>query len=257
MADRIVDAPHRIDLTGRQFGHIVVLGPSPIRKHSSPWWNCRCCCGHERAVRQDQLLSGGTKSCGCKRKRTSPEERFWRYVRKTDSCWLWTGGTTASGYGSFAVGGRYGGKMHAHRFAYQLANGPIGGGLSVLHDCDKNYPVSDTSYRRCVNPAHLKLGTHKDNMEDMKAKGRGTKGRSIRGAPWLQRGDAHYMRRRPDLVLRGEDAPNAKIAADDVRAIRSRYAAGGVMMKDLAAEYGLHPDYVSLVIRRHRWKHIE
>lgn len=64
-------------------------------------------------------------------------------------------------YGVFLVNGR---SINAHRFAYQIAHGPVPDDMFVCHRCD-NPP--------CVNPAHLFLGTHVDNMQDMISKGRG------------------------------------------------------------------------------------
>jgi hypothetical protein len=54
--------------------------------------------------------------------------------------------------------------IKAHRYSYELANGPIPAGLSVLHTCDNP---------RCINPEHLRVGTRADNQKDMAAKGRG------------------------------------------------------------------------------------
>ena len=86
--------------------------------------------------------------------------RFWSKVNKSDDCWTWTASCNKWGYGQFRLNGRC---VLAHRAAYVFEHGPIPDGLFVMHLCD-NPP--------CVNPAHLTLGTHTDNMADMKAKGR-------------------------------------------------------------------------------------
>jgi hypothetical protein len=88
------------------------------------------------------------------------------------ACWIWEGRRSRGGYGLFryrwfqrplAQRGR-----SSHRASWAECFGPIPPGLCVLHKCD-NPP--------CVNPAHLFLGTHADNMRDMWAKGRGRGGR--------------------------------------------------------------------------------
>jgi len=84
-------------------------------------------------------------------------------------CWVWMGSLTESGYGRFFIGGEL---ISAHRYSYGVHNGgipdvPLGGadsrGNCVLHTCD---------IRCCVNPEHLYLGTHQDNMDDMNSRGR-------------------------------------------------------------------------------------
>ena len=87
--------------------------------------------------------------------------RFWLKVDKTEDCWLWTLWKNDKGYGKYAP---YGGEIRlAHRYAYELTFDAIPDGLFVLHRCDT--PA-------CVRPDHLFLGTHRDNMDDMVAKGR-------------------------------------------------------------------------------------
>lgn len=88
---------------------------------------------------------------------------FWSLVEKGDGCWLWQGRKGPFGYGHFTVAKLRTGPVHAHRVAYVLAHGAIPARRCVLHTCD-NPP--------CVNPAHLRLGTHRDNMRDASAKKR-------------------------------------------------------------------------------------
>lgn len=87
-------------------------------------------------------------------------ERFWSKVQKTDSCWLWKGAKNQFGYGFFRLGSR---NEVAHRVSYNWIKGEIPSGLLVLHTCDNP---------SCVNPDHLFIGTHSDNMRDMYRKKR-------------------------------------------------------------------------------------
>lgn len=96
----------------------------------------------------------------------TPTERFWRHVNKAepDKCWEWTAFRSKKGYGRLQSIDSNGGSSAAHRFSYELHNGPIPDGLIVMHKCD-NPP--------CCNPSHLQVGTHKENTHDMMRKGRG------------------------------------------------------------------------------------
>ena len=87
-------------------------------------------------------------------------ERFWSKVEKTDGCWIWMASRDPKGYGTFGFEGR----VHkAHRVAYILAFGEVPNGAHVLHSCDNPH---------CVNPSHLRPGTHTDNMQDKVLRGR-------------------------------------------------------------------------------------
>ena len=92
-------------------------------------------------------------------------DRFWSHVDKRgpDDCWEWKDGATPQGYGLAMIGGH---RTTAPRVSWILANGEIPDGLLVCHNCpDGDNPL-------CVNPAHLFLGTYKDNTQDMIQKGR-------------------------------------------------------------------------------------
>jgi hypothetical protein len=92
--------------------------------------------------------------------------RFWNQVNKgtMNECWNWTGVPNMWGYGQIREeGGRNAKKKLAHRISWIIHNGTIPTGMLVLHTCDN--PL-------CVNPNHLWLGTHQDNIDDMMRKGR-------------------------------------------------------------------------------------
>lgn len=89
-------------------------------------------------------------------------ERFWRRVDKSADCWQWTGATKPDGYGMFskeftkATGRKM---ITAHRYAWEVTNGPVPEGLFTDHLCHN---------RGCVNPFHLRLVTRQQNNEHRK-----------------------------------------------------------------------------------------
>lgn len=151
--------------------------------------------------------------------------RFWTKVDSSGGpteCWPWQASRHRFGYGVVGVGSATDGTRGtdvAHRVAWQVTNGHIPAGACVLHRCD-NPP--------CCNPAHLFLGTQRDNFAYMVSKGR---------------------------VRRGERTGTAKLTEDDVVDIRSVYAFGGTQ-KDIASVYRIARQTVSRVVLRQTWRHL-
>lgn len=148
-------------------------------------------------------------------------------------CWIWQGGLTSCGYGSVLVSSRYefrddGRKIYrstrvgAHRYSWLYYSGreKIPAGRLVLHRCGN---------RKCVNPNHLKLGDHRDNMVDMKFHGN------------YHKGSAHGK---------------AVLTEKDVFNIRVLYAAGNITHRELGRMFGVHPAGISFICRGETWTHV-
>lgn len=149
--------------------------------------------------------------------------RFWAKVerRGPDECWPWLAATNTPGrYGRISRGGRGGPGFGAHRVSWEIHNGPIPDGLYVCHRCDNP---------SCVNPKHLFLGTARENVADMVAKGRG-------GNPPAWSGETH---------------PGAKLTDEQVAAIRS--AARGSIAK-LARSLGINRTHAFDIRSGRAWR---
>lgn len=153
------------------------------------------------------------------------EEKFWLYtsVGAITDCWIWHGPTDGDeGYGRVCVGRRT--SIYAHRLSYQIHNGPIPDGLDILHSCDNP---------QCVNPCHLRAGTHLDNMKDMIARG-------------------HLVQPEP---RRGESNHFSKLTEAAVIEIRALHEAG-IPRRTIALRFGIVPGTVTKIVSRQRWNHI-
>lgn len=149
--------------------------------------------------------------------------RFWKHVKKVDDgCWEWTA-AVVRGYGKIGGFSKVDDRkvqLHAHRVSWELAFGTIPDGLLVLHRCDNT---------KCVRPDHLFLGTHKDNVEDMHRKGRGS-----------------Y----------GEDHWKHKLTSASVKEIRERFQ-NGETKRGLARVFGVDKSTIKAIVERVCWNRID
>jgi len=122
----------------------------------------------------------GTTEPHAPRIKRNSEERFWKKVDRSGTCWMWTGGTDKGGYGVFKTDSR---SIGAHRYAYELMIGPVPIGMLVDHKCRNP---------GCVNPAHLQAATYKQNGENRSLEGKGVSG--VRGVYWVSANDKWTVR---------------------------------------------------------------
>jgi len=224
MATTQYSGPSAIQLTCIECAAHFNVKPSTIKHHRTQF--CSKACANKSPHRKNPT-----------RTRRPVADRFWEKVDKTEACWNWIGACYSNGYGQFDLiidGIRR--SRCAHRIAYQLTKGEIPEGLVIMHSCDN---------RRCVNPDHLTAGTTAENQADMARKGRGTVG---------AKSTAHRF---PEKLPRGADNVASKLDGDKVRAIRSRYAAGGVSQSHLARDYGVSQSVIFDAIHRKSWGHID
>lgn len=137
------------------------------------------------------------------------------HFQRTNGCWVWTGPLNDKGYGRFRADE---GKVYAHRVAYEKFVGPIPVGMDILHKCD---------VPRCVNPAHLFLGTQADNNADRDSKGR-------------------------HVALRGELNGRARITEQVVRLIRASKKSS----LSLSKQIGIDASAIRKIRRRECWGHV-
>ena len=143
-----------------------------IRRPKQPETVCPICKMPFRSASSLKPRIYCSRVCAWTAQRRDASDRFWQLVERTSDCWLWKGTLNRrTHYGKFWLNGR---TVSAHRAAYELAIGPVPSGLLVLHHCD---------VRACVRPDHLFLGTQRDNMQDMSAKGRGRNQKAPKAVP--------------------------------------------------------------------------
>lgn len=154
---------------------------------------------------------------------TSLVARFFSHVKKTKTCWFWTGrclkaapGRGDGGYGHFHIPGEN--NMLAHRFSYAHTYGFLPRDRFVLHKCDN--PA-------CVRPSHLYLGTHHENMRDMVKRGR----------------SVHRF---------GSANPRAKLNEQKVRQIKALLE-DGFKQREIATRFGVTTSMIGHIKNGRHW----
>lgn len=146
--------------------------------------------------------------------------RFMNKVEKMEKCWIWKGGKNKNQwgkkYGTFQMEDKL---MLAHRVSYEIFKEKIPEEKLVCHSCDVEL---------CVNPSHLWLGTYKDNMEDMRKKGRGN-------------------------FYKGEESPGAKLTEKEIEEIKD-LRNGGMMIKDIALLYNVTRHAIQNILSGRSWR---
>lgn len=138
-----------------------------------------------------------------------------------DACWEWQGRLDRHGYGRIRDGGEGSATRLAHRVSWEAHHAqPIPDGMCVCHSCDN---------RACVNPAHLFIGTHQDNVVDRDRKGR---------------------------QIRGERHHKSKLTSKQVQAIRAEHENSGIAIARLAHDYGVSDYAIRQIVQRRHWRHI-
>jgi len=151
--------------------------------------------------------------------KTKDVARFFDKVKITKHCWLWIASKNKKGYGGFDFKGK---QILAHRFSYELFVGAIEPGKQILHRRECGNPS-------CVNPNHLYMGTHTDNVRDMIIWGN---------------------------VAMGTRSGRAKLTEEDVLSIRRIHEDKQLTYKNTANLFGITAFHVGQIVLRHYWKHL-
>lgn len=249
--------------------------------------SCRCC-GNQYSVpaRRAPRSNYCSVPCRVEARRVPITERFWQYVEVggADECWPWRGAKRGE-YGCVRADGS---NKAAHRVAYEIKVGKIPDGLELRHSCD-NPP--------CCNPVHLLIGTHTDNMQDMRDRGRGygqvlvasdvakiralffedhipqrkiarvlgmsasAVSLAIRGLNWAETGTPtdDAVKEAVAMTRAVRRGSDSNLAKMNPEMVRAMRSefAAGSSQADIAKKYGMSKMATSLAIRRKTWAHVE
>lgn len=147
-------------------------------------------------------------------------------INESNGCWEWKKAIANTGYGIINLGPRFTGKdkyISSHRLsAWIFLDFDLNSDLLICHKCDN---------RKCINPDHLFIGTHKDNMQDAK-----TKGRIV------------------SIVKSGNNSPNHKLDYTTIKEIKDLYYNKIFSQTKIAQLYNVTQATISGIILNKTWR---
>lgn len=222
-------------LIGKKLGRLTLVSVNGKDKNGKSLCSflCDCGCIKENVV-LGQFINGRTRSCGCIKSPKNYEyiektkNRILNSIKEENGCWVWQKKFhDKCNYG--VMGWIFKGKKKqwmAHRVSFSVFKQEIPEGIFVLHSCDNS---------KCVNPDHLHLGTQKDNMREMRERGRDND---------ISRGRC------------GENHGMSKLTEDQVSEIRS-LRKQGVYGTEIAKKFNVTNTLIYLICNNKIWKNIK
>ena len=274
--------PRFIDLAGQRFGLWLVL--RRVDRHErKTFWECRCDCGKFARVPAHHLRSGATRSCGCASKTrgglsTCREFRIWsKMLARCHN-------PSHDKYRYYGARGIF--VCRGWRGSFEDFLADLGFAPSAGHSIDRINTLGSYTCGKCEEckalnaPMNCRWSTKADQARNQRSNRYYThEGKTLILKDWarltgikyltlwnrLNTGysfaeaisTGHYVRIRQGNQPRGERQHNAKLTAGKVKVIRERYAAGGITLETLAAEYEVSRETVGYVVRRKTWRHVD
>lgn len=226
----------KTSLIGKKYGKLTVISfshtklydrttPTRSIKSTQHYWLCKCECGNEKAIQTSHLRSGSTVSCGCHREKINKEKGYTleeirklvnSFPREDNGCKYWPGKAVGKdGYPKISYKNK---TWRASRLVYLAFHGKIPEDQFICHDCDD---------RKCIEPAHLHVGTAKDNMQEAAERNR------------LPTGTKHH---------------SAKLNEDKVRYIRKNAYLGTT---ELGRQLDVSHKTIERILTGRTWRHVK
>ncbi len=218
------------DLRGQKFGRLTVIEFAGLNKDKKSLWKCQCECEKKtiKIYMGHSLKIGHAKGCGCIKQPGPIEadqiirEKLLGHSTRKGDCLEWQKYIPENGYHYGMLYYHKTKKYHAvHRLSYMVFKGDIPSGMCVLHSCDNRF---------CIEPKHLRIGTKKDNNQDM-------------------------LKRKRGNPLKGKFHHKAKLSEEDIIKIRD-LRSKGIILKEIAKTFNVHLATIAYICNGTIWRHV-